>query len=66
GAALAMRSAEVPYSGFWVGMLALVLVLMGLCGILTSDILRNLWAWDGQTDYSTGLTSMLVKALGGS
>ncbi|MFN5393112.1 MAG: helix-turn-helix domain-containing protein [Planctomycetota bacterium] len=66
GAALAMRPTEVPYSGFWVGMLALVLVLMGLCGILTSDILRNLWAWDGQTDYSTGLTSMLVKALGGS
>ena len=66
GASLAMRPTEVPYSGFWVGMLALVLVLMGLCGILTSDILRNLWAWDGQTDYSTGLTSMLVKALGGS
>jgi len=63
---MAMRSAEVPYSGFWVGMLALVLVLMGLCGILTTDILRNLWAWDGQTDYSTSLTSMLVKALGGS
>ena len=66
GAALAMRSAEVPYSGFWVGMLALVLVLMGLCGLLTTDIIRNLWAWDGQTDYSTGLTSMLVKAFGGS
>lgn len=66
GAALTMRSAEVPYSGFWVGMLALVLVLMGLCGILTTDIIRNLWAWDGQTDYSTGLTSMLVKAFGGS
>jgi len=65
GAAIAMRSAEVPYSGFWVGMLALVLVLMGLCGILTTDILRNLWAWDGQTDYSTGLTSRLVKAFGG-
>jgi hypothetical protein len=47
-------------------MLALVLVLMGLCGILTTDILRNLWAWDGQTEYTTGLTSMLVKALGGS
>jgi excisionase family DNA binding protein len=67
GAAMAMRGpAEVPYSGFWVGMLALVLVLMGLCGILTTDILRNLWAWDGQTEYTTGLTSMLVKALGGS
>jgi excisionase family DNA binding protein len=67
GAAVAMRgAAETPYTGFQVGMLSLILLLMGLCGILTSDILRNLWAWDGQTDYSTGLTSMLVKALGGS
>jgi len=67
GTAYGMRGpAETPYSGFWVGMLALVLVLMGLCGILTTDIIRNLWAWDGQTDYSTGLTSMLVKAFGGS
>ena len=67
GTAYSMRGpAEAPYSGFWVGMLALVLVLMGLCGILTTDIIRNLWAWDGQTDYSTGLTSMLVKAFGGS
>jgi hypothetical protein len=57
-------AAEVPYAGWQVGMLALVLLLMGLCGILTTDILRNLWAWDGQTDYSTGLTSMLVNALG--
>jgi len=66
GAAIAMRGAgEVPYAGWQVGMLALVLLLMGLCGVLTTDILRNLWAWDGQTDYSTGLTSMLVKALGG-
>lgn len=58
--------AETPYSGLQVGMLAFVLLLMSLCGILTSDILRNLWAWEGQTDYSTGLTSMLVKAFGGS
>lgn len=65
GAAIAMRgAAEVPYAGWQVGMLALVLLLMGLCGILTTDILRNLWAWDGQTDYSTSLTSMLVNALG--
>ncbi len=67
GGAVAMRGApETPYSGLQVGMLAMILLLMGMCGILTSDILRNLWQWDGQTDYSTGLTSMLVKAIGGS
>ncbi|MCU0707262.1 MAG: helix-turn-helix domain-containing protein [Pirellula sp.] len=65
--AVALRgSPEVPYTGLQVGMLVVILLLMGLGGILTTDILRNLWAWDGETDYSTGLTSMLVKAIGGS
>jgi excisionase family DNA binding protein len=57
---------EVPYTGLQVGMLVMILMLMGLGGILTTDILRNLWAWDGETNYSTLLTSMLVKAFGGS
>lgn len=65
GGMVALRGApETPYTGLQVGMLAMVLLLMGLCGILTSDILRNLWGWDGETDYSTGLTSALVKAIG--
>lgn len=58
--------AEVPYTGMQVGVLMIILLLMGLAGVLTTDIVRNLWAWDGETDYSTGLTSMLVKAVGGS
>ncbi|MFN7737605.1 MAG: helix-turn-helix domain-containing protein [Pirellula sp.] len=65
GGMVALRGApETPYTGLQVGMLAMVLLLMGLCGILTSDILRNLWGWDGETDYSTGLTTALVKAIG--
>jgi hypothetical protein len=65
GGMVALRGApETPYTGLQVGMLAMVLLLMGLCGILTSDILRNLWGWDGETDYSTSLTSALVKAIG--
>jgi excisionase family DNA binding protein len=58
--------ADVPYTGLQVGVLMIILLLMGLAGVLTTDIVRNLWAWDGETDYSTGLTSMLVKAVGGS
>lgn len=58
--------AEVPYTGLQVGMLTIILLLMGVGGILTTDILRNLWAWEGEADYSTGLTSMLVQAFGGS
>jgi excisionase family DNA binding protein len=58
--------AEVPYTGMQIGVLMIILLLMGLAGVLTTDIVRNLWAWDGETDYSTGLTSMLVKAVGGS
>jgi hypothetical protein len=28
-------------------------------------LLRNMWTYDGQNDYSSGLTSMLVKAVNG-
>ena len=58
--------AEVPYTGFQVAGLMIILLVMGVAGVLTTDIIRNLWAWDGEADYSTGLTSMLVKAVGGS
>lgn len=58
--------AEVPYTGLQVGVLMIILLLMGLSGVLTTDIVRNMWDWEGEADYSTGLTSMLVKAVGGS
>ncbi len=65
-AAGAMRGVpETPYGTLDVVILLLILLLMGMGGLLVTDLMRNMWAWDGQNDYTSGFTSMLVKAIGG-
>jgi hypothetical protein len=54
---------ETPYTTIDVMLLLSILILLGLCGVLVSDLARNLWAWDGSNDLSTGLTSALVSIL---
>ena len=62
GATPAFRAApEEPYSGLDIAILLFILCLLCLSGVLVSDLSRNLWAWDGQNDLSTGLTSALVN-----
>ena len=56
---------ETPYGTLDVMLLLGILLLMGLGGLLLSDLMRNMWAWEGQNDYTSGLTSMLVNAIGG-
>lgn len=65
GAAVLRGTPETPFTGIQVGLLLTILLIMSISGILTSDIIRNMWAYDGQTDFSTGLTTALVQAIGG-
>lgn len=53
--------AEEPYTGLDLALFLFILCLLCLSGVLVSDLARNLWAWDGQTDLSTGLTNALVS-----
>lgn len=65
-AGAAMRGVpETPYGTLDVLLLMGILLLMGMGGLLVSDLMRNMWAFDGQNDYTSGLTSMLVSAIGG-
>jgi hypothetical protein len=65
GAAAAMRGVpETPYGTPDVLCLLGILLMMGLCGLLVTDLMRNMWAWEGQSNYTSGLTSMLVNAIG--
>ncbi len=65
-AGAAMRGVpETPYGTLDVVLLLGILLLMSLGGVLVTDLMRNMWAWEGQNDYTSGLTSMLVKAIGG-
>jgi excisionase family DNA binding protein len=56
---------ETPYGTLDVLLLVGILLLMGMGGLLVSDLMRNMWAFDGQNEYTSGLTSMLVSAIGG-
>lgn len=65
GAATAMRGIpESPYTTLEVAGLLCILLMMGLCGLLVTDLMRNMWAWEGQSNYTSGLTNMLVSAIG--
>ena len=56
---------ETPYGTLDVLLLLGILLLMGMGGLLISDLMRNMWAWDNQNDYTSGFTSMLVNAIPG-
>ncbi len=65
-AGAAMRGVpETPYGTLDVVLLLGILLLMGMGGILVTDLMRNMWNWEGQNDYTSSLTSMLVNAIGG-
>lgn len=65
-AGAAMRGIpETPYGTLDVLTLLGILLLMGFCGLFVSDLMRNMWAWDGSNDYTSSLTSMMAGALGG-
>ena len=56
---------ETPYSVVDVMILLTILLLMSFGGLFLSDLMRNMWAWDGQNEYTSGLTGALVNAIGG-
>ncbi len=63
-AAVAMGAPEVPYSVPQVLSLLGILLLMCMSGILVTDVVRNMWAWDGTSDLTSGFTEMVLSAVG--
>jgi hypothetical protein len=55
---------EIPFSMLQVGALLSILLLMGLAGILVTDIVRNLWAWSDSDNLTSGFTQMVIEAAG--
>jgi hypothetical protein len=60
GPAVAGRSEaflpEAPYGALWTTMLTLCVCCLGLCGILSYDIMRNIWSWSAE--YTVNSTIM--------
>ena len=54
---------EAPYSGANVAILAVCAVLLLLCGMMTFDLMRNMWSWDGPYAINSSIMDSLDKIL---
>jgi excisionase family DNA binding protein len=61
---LAPAGAETPFSIWNVVALAGCVLLLGLCGMMTYDLLRNIWSWDGVGKINSSLLQALNPFLG--
>ena len=57
-------AAEMPFSIWNVLGLAGCMLLLGLCGMMTFDLLRNMWSWDGVSRINSSLLEVLNPFLG--
>ncbi len=65
--AIPIASADAPEAAYTVwNILALLLVvlLLSVTGMLMADVVRNMWAWNGDASTTSGLATSIVEALG--
>jgi hypothetical protein len=62
--ALASAGADTPFSLANVLSLAGCVLLLGLCGMMTYDLLRNIWSWDQVGKINSTLLQALNPFLG--
>ncbi len=61
---MAAATAETPFSIWNVLALAGCVMLIGLCAMMTFDLLRNMWSWNGVTTINSSLLEVLNPFLG--
>jgi hypothetical protein len=57
-------AAEMPFSVWNVMSLGGCIMLLGLCGMMTFDLLRTMWSWDGVSRINSSLLEVLNPFLG--
>ena len=57
---------EAPYSIWNISGLVLILVFLAFTGVLMSDLVRNMWAWEeGGMDVATSISTGITDAVFG-
>ncbi len=66
GAAAYRGAPEIPMAFWQVATLLLILLVLGLSGLLVTDIVRNMWSWNGESELSitSWFTRMIINAAG--
>jgi hypothetical protein len=63
--AFAAEPPQTPYSIWNVLGLLLIIMFLSLSGIVMTDMMKNMWAWDeGGHDVATGISNGLTSAIG--
>ena len=52
---------EAPYGTLWTTMLTLCVGFLGLCGILSYDIMRNMWSWSAEYTVNSTIMDSILK-----
>jgi excisionase family DNA binding protein len=63
-AAVAVAAPDIPLGTVEVVLLMITLTLMCLCGIMVSDVIVNMWAWNSSSDMTSGFTQAVLSAFG--
>jgi hypothetical protein len=65
GPAIARGLPDIPLANWEVFLLLSILLVLGLSGLLVTDIVRNMWAWNGESDGSitSWFTQMIMSSV---
>ncbi len=58
------EASETAYTVWNILALLLVVLLLSVTGMLMADVVRNMWAWNGDASTTSGLANSIVDALG--
>ena len=59
-----VTASDMPFSIWNVMGLAGCMLMLGLCGMMTFDLLRNMWSWDGVSTINSSLLEVLNPFIG--
>lgn len=55
---------ELPYSIWNILSLLAILLILSITGMLMTDLVRNMWSWDGTYSASSPVMDMMVQVMG--
>jgi len=64
GVIAAAGPAEAPFSGANITVLAVCVVLLMFCGMMTFDLMRNMWSWDGAYSANSSILETIGSTIG--
>ncbi|GAB6185800.1 helix-turn-helix domain-containing protein [Thermopirellula anaerolimosa] len=61
--AAAMMGVEAPWGTLWNVLIIVTAVLLLLCGMMTFDLVRNMWSWNGPYSLNSSIMDAILSFL---